>query len=1698
MVWKPREYILIGVLLGVLTATGVAQLTTTQVADTIYHADGTVATGTVLISWPAFTTSNGQAIASGSTSAIISTGGVLSVLLTPNSGSTLMGSYYTAVFHLDDGSVSREYWVVPVSSSPVAVSSIETTVLPASVAMQTVSKAYVDTAIAKAIAQPMDTSPYVLKAGDTMTGPLVLPADPVSANQAADKNYVDESVAGISGGSGQKVSTLPTATQIVTQPAGTQLDVNRLSGVEYASQYVSGLGGNGIANAVASTDCASGCDVQVEQDYPTTEGYATSALNSETHITDARGGRQVDSFINPLDVVGHGASIAQAIDDVSTQSAVSLVQQTGNQDPGALALAITQEGLAGGSNLLPQGIDSPIPYFKMAYSALSVKGVYNTQGQHGLVPEEIDCFGVGDCLLGSRFINASGGFRDAADEGAHLYDTSVLEDSRVFEATCASGCATGSTSVVLTQNSGGGTQGDGRFLIDKNPAKTISSAGAGGAIVGGTIGGPHATAQFSGTSLPVSVFLSTGQIIPSQAENMAPGTVTFPVASSGVPAGYATNTAAIGSSTGLACVVDQNGSDGTPNNYEMAPYSVVDATHLQMTLNKPHQILATLAFGGLCGYGLEQTVDTTNGIRQLFPVVGAYSATGLYYAAGSTAVIGAMNQTDGYVNVNVSIASLTRAGSTVTVTTSGSLPVDVNGLTVTIAGAADGSYNGSYVVTTTGPNTFTYSQSGANSSSTGGSAAVLTGGFVLYPMAEVLSVFDPATKSVDGQMTLAPNNVPWAVNDSVEEPHYYQELVVADTEFIGQTVPRPTNAVRAGLQYQQNNTAGLTGWSIANASPSSNYLGYGGTHVVPDAAYEALGIWRRTMSLSAAEQAVFAVHCNLHGCGNWNSGYDLFEFDDPLGFDSVHYSPPTSALSFSLGGTSYTLSPEALTAGAINVGTLNATTINGALRGAIDDAVIGGVTPGPVSATQLNGLPVSEYSTTPRKPLATWMQALHSAVALPARVLLPGDSFGICGIYNCTDGVVNQSNLWSEQLRINLQAEYGSHGTGVVPVVLAIGSNVINNAAWSISGSYSVVGTLGPTIPSVSGTLVHLSSGATITFNDSREIPFDHFSVYYATPTTTSSLTLTADGASPIGTATSGSAASTGVAAGGLTSHRFDSSSMSLATHTIAGTCTGDCYVWAGDGTAGTTGVSVDNISIGSCPAECFGLAPATQLAFADLIPGGDQGVIVMQQTNEPGQGYSTSSFSTAMTAIIAHEQALSATGPASVILAVPPVGSIASSSMAGFTAVQVSLAQTLNVAFVNIQDRWGTAYVSTSGLWDFSSPCVGCHPNDKGSRDEYSQIWAAFVDPVPFDGRGGGGITLTTTGTTGPATLIGGGLNIPNYTGACPSGFCFSLTPSSLTYVPGLAATQTVPITVNQTNAAGYSATVTYSATGVPSGMTATASPTTIVSGSGATTVTASFPYSQASGSNSFSVSGTDGSNTHTQLESLTIGTENNNLAQGWAMNDGSGASAVSTPTGSNLALTNVTWGSAPGFPGSIAEFNGSNSYAVAANDTNTNFDGSSPFSAACWIEPASLTPTDQYFLMSSSAPSPTAWWGMEVYVTGGPGALHVHMGDGGSGLEIYTGPAIGTGSPSLVGFTYDGTKTVGGMKIYANGAAVTPSSTSGTSFSGPLASGYPMMIGSLLPSAGNFDGAVGYCRLASRVYTSGEWAALYAAGPR
>ncbi len=937
MHWNPRVWLLAGMLLAVMLALappGSAQVTTTPVVDTIYRADGSPASGTVVISWPEFSTAGGQSVAGGSVSATISTGGALNVQLAPNAGSNPMGSYYTVVYHLNDGSVSREYWVVPASATAVKVSAIRSTVLPLSVAQNTVSKSYVDQAIANALSgggpAPQDNTGYVRTTGDTMTGALNLPADPSLPNNAADKHYVDTSVQQVASGIAQKVSIAPQATQVVAQPAGTELNVNVLNGVENATQYVSGLGNNGVTNAVSTADCANGCEVKAGKDYNSAEVYFPTTWNGNTHVEDSRLGGTIHTYSDPLNPFVRGLASGQTIHLVATKNPGIAGGTVVSESPSAIAQNIAIEAFSGGSNQFPATIEPTVPYFKSNYLAQDIEGNFYTLGQHALSGQNINCYGVGDCLIGARTITASGGFRDEADEGAHPFDLNYQEDTRVYTGTCATGCASRSLAVTINTAGGGGTQGEGRFLIDKNPSKVISS----GVLTGGSGGFPYPTASFSGTSFPVSVFFTLAQGAVSQAANLAPGTVTLPIQTSNVITGFATNTSAAPAASGVACVVDQNPSGVIlPHNYEMANYTATDGGHFRLTLNKVHAAGTTVAIGGLCGYGLEQTVDTQAGIRQVFPVVGSITPTSLYYAGGATAIVGISNQTSGFLNVSASVASIARSGNTVTLTASGNFPQDINGLPMTISGVGDSSFNGTFNVATTGPNTLTYSQTGPNVTSSGGTLSYLTGGYGLYPMAEVLGVLNPATKAVDGQMTLAPNTVAWASGDAVEQPHYYQERVAADTESVTQYTPRPTTAQQAGIYYNGNNAQGILGWQIANTTPFSSYLGAGGTHSVPSAAFVAVGAWQQTMRMDAGQQAVFNVNCNFRGCGQWNSAYDLFELTSNAGVDTVRYSPQSSVIDIGIRGTTYTFNPQSFNAGTINAGTINATTINGQVNG---------------------------------------------------------------------------------------------------------------------------------------------------------------------------------------------------------------------------------------------------------------------------------------------------------------------------------------------------------------------------------------------------------------------------------------------------------------------------------------------------------------------------------------------------------------------------------------------------------------------------------------------------------------------------------------------------------------------------------------------------------------------------------------------
>ena len=323
-------------------------------------------------------------------------------------------------------------------------------------------------------------------------------------------------------------------------------------------------------------------------------------------------------------------------------------------------------------------------------------------------------------------------------------------------------------------------------------------------------------------------------------------------------------------------------------------------------------------------------------------------------------------------------------------------------------------------------------------------------------MAEVLGVFNQTTKKVDGQLTLAANTVAWQAGDAVEEPHYFQENVAADTEYVGQMVPRSVLPQRAGIQYENTVGTGLRGWSIRNAAPASSYFGNGGTHVAPDDAFEAQGVWNQVLEAQAGETGVIQVHCNSHGCGRWNSGYNLFTMDSNASFDSIGFQPLTSALSFNLRGTTFGFSPQGFTAGTVTAG---------ALHGALSAT---DVASGTLSAARL--------------PVFGASGAGHAAGAVPD----PGTTAG-------TGRFLREDGVWA-------QAGGGSGGGGTSGTAAITGGSIDNTAIgqttaaagqfsqlsvtgcnWFLAGTNQGVGTCTPTawngVSGVDGSNLQIYSG---------------------------------------------------------------------------------------------------------------------------------------------------------------------------------------------------------------------------------------------------------------------------------------------------------------------------------------------------------------------------------------------------------------------------------------------------------------------------------------------------------------------------------------------------------------------------------------------------------------------------------------------
>ncbi len=160
--------------------------------------------------------------------------------------------------------------------------------------------------------------------------------------------------------------------------------------------------------------------------------------------------------------------------------------------------------------------------------------------------------------------------------------------------------------------------------------------------------------------------------------------------------------------------------------------------------------------------------------------------------------------------------------------------------------------------------------------------------------------------------------------------------------------------------------------------------------------------------------------------------------------------------------------------------------------------------------------------------------------------------------------------------------------------------------------------------------------------------------------------------------------------------------------------------------------------------------------------------------------------------------------------------------------------------------------------------------------------VTASFSPATISGGSGTAAVTFTASASTVAGTylvgILGTGGSIKNstainltVTGGGTPGFSLSASPSSVSLQDGGSATTTITSTVS----GGFSSAVSLSASGLPSGVTAGFSPSSIAApGSGSSTLTLTATASAAAGTYTVTITGVGGGLTQTTTVSLTVST--------------------------------------------------------------------------------------------------------------------------------------------------------------------------------------------------------------------------------
>lgn len=768
-------------LAAMLSANGLAQMSTTTVQGTMYRADGTAASGTLLISWPAFTTAQNQAVAAGALNAAIGANGFVSVNLTPNAGALPAGSYYTATYHLNDGTVNQEYWVVPASGT-ATVGAVRAQLQPAMVAVQSaVTPNYVQSAIASL------SGTYLPMTGGTMTGALTLNGDPIASTQAATKHYADQLAAQnlpLSGGTLSGPLTVPS------------FFTKQLEGRLYANEWQT-TGNNGIAMSLSQ--CLSlpyACQVVAPALYAQTEAqpFGTGwGFMYPPQVNGPKSGDPLGQFVDERygvpQYIFNGSPLYDSRHTIFPSFVMNYAGNPAMQGFGTILagpLYLQQNVWAGGREF------SNNDKTQMSTLDTMFQGYSEGQAGGGFADSFTYCYGFIDCDSFDLDLLTRGGYT-AGDEGADLMRLFSYQDTFIPTATIASVSVapSGVTSLTTTNQANISHLGSGLAVIITTPSKVYNT----GYISSIAPGNGSTTLTCSGCNLDSTFGTARQTTLTADIANSnntppcSPGTCnTFPE----------TNVVASVASTAPftvgknACIWDYI--------WDCSPVTAIGTGTITLAeVFHPHPSGAWVTAGGLAGYGVELEYDRhTAGdliqnnpdepwqsptIRQVLPIMENLAGNQMVIFWGYSVLPGINQAYQGRA-----YQWMGGSGASCTATISGG----------SVTGISIGSGGSGYIGTqdppqialtgtwTTAPSAYVTGVSGGAVTSaavgnggtgvTSASCSVVTSNpFDIYPMARAIDVYDHANGAVNGTLTTQPFPVTIAAGDTIEQPDSYQQ-----------------------------------------------------------------------------------------------------------------------------------------------------------------------------------------------------------------------------------------------------------------------------------------------------------------------------------------------------------------------------------------------------------------------------------------------------------------------------------------------------------------------------------------------------------------------------------------------------------------------------------------------------------------------------------------------------------------------------------------------------------------------------------------------------------------------------------------------------------------------------------------------------------------------------------------------------------